>query len=178
MKTVCFLSWLVIYFFSPTVLSQSEIGCGTTQARGENIDLEQEGGIYLTSQGELKVLVVFAKFRDDHSCHNYWPDTMVPQQFMTTFIDPNWQTNSNNEINLTYYFRKMSLGIFKVIGEYKYVETPQDKSYYGNPPNRWLATKDVIQLKVDPLINFANYDNWTCNGNYNQSNQPYDLNVY
>ncbi|MCL6495947.1 MAG: hypothetical protein K6T54_14385, partial [Ignavibacterium sp.] len=148
------------------------INCATTPLSGEVIDLQQHGGIYLTSQGELKVLVVFVKFRDDHSAHNYWPDTMEPQPFMTTYIDPNWQTNSTNEINLTHYFRKMSLGIFKVTGEYVYVETPHDKSYYGNPPSRYLATKEVLQQKVDPLINFANYDNWTCNGNYNQTNQP------
>jgi hypothetical protein len=172
MKTACYLTLLIINFFLPKILSQSEMGCGTTQARGENIDLEQEGGIYLTSQGELKVLVVFVKFRDDHSAHNYWPDTMEPQPFMTTYIDPNWQTNSTNEINLTHYFRKMSLGIFKVTGEYVYVETPHDKSYYGNPPSRYLATKEVLQQKVDPLINFANYDNWTYNSNYNHINQP------
>ena len=176
MKTLLFLSLLIICFYSQPVFSQVEIGCGTTQARGESIDLEQEGGIYLPSQGELKVLVVFAKFRDDHSTHNYWPDTMVTQQFMTTFIDPNWQTNSTNEINLTYYFRKMSLGTFKVTGEYIYVESPYNKSHYIHPPqtlpDRWEANRDILQIKVDPLINFTNYDSWTFNSNYNLTNQP------
>lgn len=174
MKSLLYITLLFIGLFAQLVQSQIDdnINCATTPLRGEVVDLQQQGGIYLTSQGDLKVLVVFAKFRDDHSYHNYWPDTMVPQPFMTTFIDPNWQTNSANEINLTHYFRKMSLGIFKVTGEYVYVETPQDKSYYGNPPNRWRATKDVLQQKVDPLINFTNYDNWTCNGSYSQTNQP------
>jgi hypothetical protein len=174
MKALLYLTLLLIGLPAQLVHPQvnDNINCATTPLRGEVIDLQQNGGIYLTSQGELKVLVVFVKFRDDHSAHNYWPDTMIPQPFMTTYIDPSWQTNSTNEINLTHYFRKMSLGIFKVTGEYVYVETPHDKSYYGNPPSRSLATKEVLQQKVDPLINFANYDNWTCNGSYNQTNQP------
>ena len=173
MKTLFFITISIIVLLFKQINAQVDnINCATQPLRGEVIDLQQNGGIYLTSQGELKVLVVFVKFRDDHSAHNYWPDTMDPQPFMTTFIDPNWQTNSTNEINLTYYFRKMSLGVFKVTGEYVYVETLHDKSYYGNPPSRSFATKEVLQQKVDPLINFTNYDNWTCNGSYNQTNQP------
>lgn len=68
----------------------------------------------------------------------------------------------------------MSLGVYKVTGQAVYVETPNNTSYYGTPPylNRYLATKEVLQQKVDPIINFADYDNWSSSANYNHSNQP------
>ncbi len=50
------------------------------------------------------------------------------------------------------------------------VETPHNRSYYNS--NRFLATKEVLQQKVDPLINFSQYDNWTYNSDYNHTNQP------
>lgn len=46
----------------------------------------------------------------------------------------------------------MSMGTFHVIGKAVYVETPNNKSYYGS--NRYLANKEILQQKVDPLINF------------------------
>lgn len=116
------------------------------------------------------MLVVFASFKDDNSYHPYWP-VGQPLQNYSTFIDPNLQTGSTHYINLTNYFDKMSFGISKVIGQAVYVETPHNKSYYGNPPNRFLATKDVLQNAVDPLVNFANFDNWSSSANYTHSNQ-------
>lgn len=54
-----------------------------------------------------------------------------------------------------------------------YVKTPKNRNEYGSPwPSRSAATKDVLQNVVDPLVNFANYDNWTFNSNYNHTNQP------
>ncbi|MBI5661985.1 MAG: T9SS type A sorting domain-containing protein [Ignavibacterium album] len=92
---------------------------------------------------------------------------------MTQFVDPSEQTGSINFLNLTNYFKQMSLGSYKVIGDVVYVKTPQNRSYYGTPlPDRWLVTKDVLQNKVDPLVNFGNYDNWTFNSNYHHTNQP------
>ena len=136
---------------------------------GGTINLSQEGGIYLTAQGELKVLVVFVRFKDDTSPHPYWPAGQPPQNY-STFIDPNLQTGSTHHINLTNYFKKMSFGMYKITGQVLYVETPNNKSYYGT--NRFLANKEVLQQKVDPLVNFADYDNWSSSANYIHSNQP------
>lgn len=136
----------------------------------ESLDLTQQGGIYLTSQNEIKVLVVFVRFKDDNSYHPHWPAGQPPTNY-NTFIDQNLQTNSTHYINLTNYYKKMSLGVYKITGQAVYVETPQNKSYYFSQPNpRFAANKDVLQNVVDPIINFANYDNWSSSANYNHSN--------
>ena len=93
-----------------------------------------------------------------------------PPQNYNTFVDPNLQTGSTHYINLTNYFDKMSFGIYKIIGQAVYVEAPHNKSYYGS--NYYLANKEVLQQKIDPLINFANFDNWSSSANYTHSNQP------
>jgi M6 family metalloprotease-like protein len=139
--------------------------------------LTQRGGLYLTSQGELKVLIVFVRFKDDDSDHPYWPAGQPPQNY-STYIDPNLQTNSTHYNNLTHYYKKMSLGVYKVTGQAVYVETDENKAYYFNPANylptspKHFATKKVLQDKVDPLINFNIYDNWSSSNYYQHSNQP------
>lgn len=134
--------------------------CGIALPERYSVDLSQEGGLYVTAQGTIRVLVVFVRFRDDVAPHNYWPANDQVQTFMTEYIDPDIQTGSTNFANLTNYFNQMSLGVYNVIGNVVYVKTPQDRSYYGTPwPNRYLATKDVLQNAVDPLVNFADYDN-------------------
>lgn len=173
-KLISFISIILFVFFNNS-LAQTGEGCGTSPIPNESIDLNQEGGIYLTAQGELKVLVVFVRFRDDHSYHPYWDpnDVGAPPDNYTTFIDPNLKTNSTHFINLTNYFKKMSFNVYKVTGQAIYVETPHDKSWYGSPvPNRYLANKDVLQNVVDPLVNFNDYDKWSTSSNYNHQNVP------
>ena len=121
----------------------------------------------LTAQGELKLLVVFVRFKDDVSSHPYWPVGQPPTEF-STYIDPNFQTGSINYLNLTNYFKQMSFSIYKVTGQAVYVETPNNRAYYGS--NYYLANKEVLQQKVDPLINFAIFDNWSSSANYTHSN--------
>ena len=50
-------------FFAGILHAESDAVCGTVSSG--QVDLSQEGGIYLTASGELKVLVVFAKFLND-----------------------------------------------------------------------------------------------------------------
>jgi M6 family metalloprotease-like protein len=80
------------------------------------------------------------------------------------------QTGSTNLENFTHYFSEMSRGTYRVTGTAVSVETPQNRSYYGT--NYYLANKEVLQQKVDPLVNFAEFDNWMFNSNYNHTNQP------
>ncbi len=173
MKKLIFYLVLVFFFFlSNFVYTQTGEGCGTTPLPNENIDLNQEGGIYLTAQGELKVLVVFVRFKDDNSSHPYWPVGGNPDNY-NTFIDPSIKTNSTHYINLTNYYKKMSLGVYKVTGQAISVETPKNKAEYfamSNP--RYEAIKDVIINKVDPLVDFAQFDNWSTSSNYNHQNLP------
>lgn len=171
MKTILTLLFLSFFCNSDYLFSQVDgFVCGTTPLPGETIDLSQQGGIYLTADGELKILVVFVRFKDDNSLHNHWVAGQPPPNF-NTFIDPNLQTNSSHYVNLTNYYKQMSLGIYKVTGQAIYVETPQNESAYGTVNKHFIATKDVLQNAVDPLINFNEYDNWSSSSNYNHSNQ-------
>ncbi len=156
-------------FLYNTELLPQELACGTT---GSAPVSSQTGGIYIPSQGTLKVLVVFARFKDDATTHNWWPVPPVGDGNpvgWNTYIDLNTQTGSTHLINLTNYYKTMSMGTFNVIGQAISVETPQNRSYYGS--NYFLATKEVLQQKVDPLVNFASYDNWTYNSNFIHANQ-------
>jgi len=71
MKHILRILLLCLLGFSNFLLAQTEPQCAAPQSGG-SISLSQEGGIYLTAQGTLKVLVVFARFKDDWSYHPYW----------------------------------------------------------------------------------------------------------
>ncbi len=129
------------------------------------------GGLYLTAEGQLRVLVVYVRFRDDTTNHPHWPAGSSPPQ-MNEIIDPDMLTGSTNYDNLTHYFNTMSFGIYEVVGEAIYVETPHDMDYYGSSPSRRLATEDVLVNVVDSLVDFSLYDNWTRISNYNHINEP------
>jgi hypothetical protein len=159
---------IFIIQYSSFLYSQDDFICGTEPPIGESIDLNQLGGIYLTSQGTIKVLVVFARFKNDNTYHPYWPVDGDPVDY-TEWIDPDMQTGSTNIENFTHYFKEMSMGVYTMIGTAVSVEAPRTKQEYGS--NYGLANREVLQQVVDPIINFNEFDNWTCNANYNHSNQ-------
>lgn len=165
MKTLFLVCLFGCFFVNPLFAAQDTFTCGTT---GSTQGSSQSGGLYLPSQGTLKVLVVFVRFKDDTDPHGWWPAGGNPDGW-DTFIDPNTQTGSTNLINLTNYFSTMSLGTFHVIGQAVSVETPRNRADYGT--DYYTATKEVLQQKVDPLVNFNDYDNWTYNSDYHFTNQ-------
>jgi hypothetical protein len=136
MKHIFYITLICVLGFSG-LLAQNEPECGLSpQVSGKSftlspLDLTQKGGLYVTAQGEIKVLVVFVRFKDDVSSHPYWPVGQPPLEF-STYIDPNFQTGSTNYLNLTNYFKQMSFSVFKVTGTAVYVETPNNRSYYGS----------------------------------------------
>jgi len=159
-----------------TFLNQAqtnEIDCATSYS-GESIDFSQRGGKYLTSVGDLKVLVVFAKFKDDTSPHQFWPADSYPSE-MNNFIDPDIQYGSTHFLNLTNYYSQMSFGNFKVTGKAIGVETSYPISHYipanGTYPDRSLANKDILQV-IDDSIDYRDFDNWTYISDYYHSNEP------
>lgn len=180
MKKLLLTLFIIFILFPVFIFSQTYEECGTVPLEKESLDLTQEGGLWLTSQGELKVLFVFARFKDDWSYHPYWDPTLVgePPDNYTTYIDADLQANSTHYINLTHYYKKMSLDVFKVTGQAVYVVTDENQAYYFNPANygaenpRYFATKKILQDKVDPLINFNDFDNWSSSSNYIHPNVP------
>jgi len=171
------LTIMLIIFFFNIELSAQDFVCGTT---GTSTSSGQTGGLYLPSHGTLKVLIVFVRFKDDADSHNYWPSDGFPT-FTNTYIDPNAQTGSTHYLNLTNYYRTMSLdNELIVIGEVKNIVTNENRAYYFNSANygstnpRYFATKKILQDQVDTLVNFNDYDNWSYDSNSNPPhiNQP------
>ncbi len=131
----------------------------------------ETGGIYLPAAGVLRVLIVFVSFPDDETPHPYWPAHQPPDS-MHRFIDPDTITHSTNAFNLTNYFRQMSLGAFHVIGDAVWVETAHSREEYRNSGSYGAANMAVLPEKVDPLVDFSRYDNWTRSGDYSHVNAP------
>lgn len=164
------LALILISVLWINVYAQEE-ECGT-QYTAKNSDPEmdtsQRGGIYITSEGVIKALIVFVSFPDDTLPHNYW-DVGQPPDGMEDFIDADETVNSQEEINLTTYFDQMSLGKLKLVGEAIYVEALKPSTDYSS----WeygRANKDVLRDVVDPLINFSAYDNWRKDSDFNHTN--------
>ena len=151
----------------------NEISCVPSYT-GETNDYSQRGGRYLTAAGDLKVLVVFAKFKDDSSSHQFWPKDSYPSE-MNDFIDPDMQKGSTHFLNLTNYYKQMSFGKFKVTGKTIGAETLYPISHYipanGTYPDRSLATKDILQ-NIDDLIDYREFDNWSYINDYDLRNVP------
>jgi len=156
-----------------TKAQPDEIDCASSYPE-DGDDFSQRGGKYITSSGELKALVVFAKFKDDNNPHQYWPENSFPAE-MNDFVDPDMQTGSAHFLNLTNYYNQMSFGNFKVTGRSIGVETPYPIEHYIPQneiyPNRSHANKDIL-LSIDDSVNFTEYDNWTYISNYFHSNEP------
>jgi M6 family metalloprotease-like protein len=169
-----FLIILINLVVNTFLISQTpEPGCEISLLKQGSISSGQ-GGKYLTASGDLKVLVVFAKFKDDTSSHQYWPADSYPSE-MNNFIDPDMQTGSTHFMNLTNYYKQMSFGNFRVTGRAIGVETPYPMSHYiyGNTkyPERWVANKAVLEA-VDDSINYLQYDNWKYISDYHHNNVP------
>jgi M6 family metalloprotease-like protein len=150
-------------------VSSSDLRCGTVASASPSPQ-GQRGGRYITAQGTLRVLLVFASFPDDGTPHPYWPAHQKPA-LMEDFIDPDTLTRSQSPWNLTNYFRQMSLGQFSVVGEAVWVETPHSWTEYTNG-SYGRANWSVLQERVDPVVDFSQYDHWTNSGDYQNANAP------
>ena len=105
--------------------------CGTVPSARVTRTAARAGGIYLTSRGTLRVLLVFASFPDDETPNPWWPAHQAPL-YMHQFIDPDTATRSDATFSLTAYFRSMSLDQFHLVGEAVWVETQHSRDEYAN----------------------------------------------
>jgi hypothetical protein len=168
-----FIILSILLFAAKTFAQYNEVGCITDYKEVPD-NLDQRGGKYLTSLGDLKVLVIFAKFKDDNNPHPHWPINSYPSE-MNYFIDDNLMISSNHFINLTNYYNQMSFGNFRVTGKVICAETPYPIEHYIPKnevyPVRSLANKDILKI-VDDSVDFREYDNWKYLNNYHHENIP------
>jgi M6 family metalloprotease-like protein len=172
MKAVSLILFVLV--INILLLSQTnQLVCDNTLSK-ESVVSTQQGGKYLTASGDLIVLVVFAKFKDDTSSHQFWPAYSYPSE-MGNYIDPDILKGSTHFLNLTNYYNQMSFGNFRFTGKVIGAETPYPMSHYiyGNAkyPERWVANKAILEA-VDDSINFNEFDNWKYVCDYQLVNEP------
>jgi M6 family metalloprotease-like protein len=147
------------------------------KSKQEILNPDQKGGLYLPSltpgNSFLKILIIFIQFPDDewNPGFSQWPKLKPPVFMGSKFIDSTLNENSNNG-NLTEYYRQMSLGKFNVIGKTYSMITPHSRDWYlKENKNREFINEEVL-LKLDTLINFKQFDNWTTEGSYKYKHAP------
>ncbi len=167
--SLIFLTIIVGFLYGEYVNEEIEL-CGTTTSPNIVMDLTQEGGLYITSDGVLKVLVVFVRFSDDNESDPDWPLGQPPNGW-DQFIDGTTTENSTNYANLTHYFDVMSIGSYQVIGEAIYLELPYPSTDYTNNYGRARANRDAL-IEIDSQVDFSLYDNWERVANNTHTPQP------
>lgn len=169
----------IFCFFAGNLYAQpgglEEWVCGTEFDLNKNPEhqmlLGQFDGKYITAKGELKVLVVFVQFSDDSDPNSDWPPGQAPN-FMNSFIDPTSAQNSTNYANLTNYFDVMSSGAFQFIGDAKHTILPNTQQWYkDHKPHRSDIIRETLE-RLDPQIDFSQYDNWGIQNQYIHENEP------
>lgn len=133
----------------------------------------QRGGVHMTSEGTIRVLVVFVQFPGDTSWPGNpdWPQGSPPA-FGGTFIDPE-ENEYVDPLNLSAYYRDASFGRFTLLGD-TVVAVPLHpwshyKSLYGQEAYGWVNHE--ILTSIDARVDFTRYDNWTFDW-YNHSAAP------
>lgn len=144
--------------------------CGTRPGTFSFHPHTEIGGRHITAHGVLRVLVVFASFPDDETPHPFWP-AHQPPLFIDDFLDPDTSTRSQGSFNLTNYFRQMSLGQFHLVGDAIWVESARSQEEYRTGAY-WRANRNVLEERVDSLIDFTNYDQWKKLADHSHVNTP------
>lgn len=147
-------------FLSPAAFAQLDsIFCGTETQLEET----QVGGYLVTSFGTVKALFIFIDFPDDTADVNNstWPVGTGPN-FLNDIVDSIETQNSGTYANVSTFFKDMSYGQFRMIGEAYYVQAPESLAWYvRNHPGQesHYASRDAIQ-NLDQTIDFADFDRW------------------
>lgn len=171
MKKFSFISLLILFIGFIELYAQNEqMLC--TPTGPENVWNGQIGGYALPSEGTIRVLFVFAQFPDDnHDISNpTWVKGQAPTN-MQSWVDQSWSANPTQG-SMTHYFNEMSFNKLKFIGKTVSVITPHTRQWYlNNSKNRGFIHKEIIQ-QLDQTWDFAQFDNWDYEGDYNHINRP------
>ncbi len=155
---------------TPAIAADGQPQCGLRADPQPARTLLETGGRHITSHGTLRILIVFASFPDDETAHPFWP-AHQPPLFMQQFIDPDTLTRSSSSFNLSHYFREMSLGQFNLIGDVLWVEAARSQLEYSNG-SYGRANTDIIKDRLDSLVDFSRYDQWTRVSDYTTIKTP------
>ncbi|MCL5027795.1 MAG: right-handed parallel beta-helix repeat-containing protein [Bacteroidetes bacterium] len=177
MKKLFFLLFVLI----PLLLTHADIGdeidnCTSSPSFVWNGEI---GGLYLPSEGAIKVLFIFAQFPDDNFAGNSsWYLGQAPAN-MNSWVDETW-SSSPTQNSITDYFNVMSwdhttnTAKLKFTGKSFSVVTPHTRQWYlDNHKQYGDINKEIIQqLDTDPTWSFAQFDNWHYNSNFSFTNSP------
>jgi len=187
MKTLIplFLCFLCFAFSSDLAVCQvDDLHCATTSALSQSgnyqppLNVVRLGGKEITTQGVLRVLVVYVRFQDDQREYSEWPYYQLLPDYAQYFVDQQVPGPGGTYTpgNFSDFIDRASggdgngtLGSFKMIGDVYYVTTDGPRSAYLDDE----VVHDHVFSKLDnPIgpynVNFALYDNWTfiSGGNY------------
>jgi|GEM_PF-3476578 hypothetical protein len=164
MRKSIFVSILLGIFSSYSITEESICGTQSTQ------QTTQVGGVYVPSIGTIRVLFVYVEFRGDQTDINNpnWP-YQQPPTFLNSVVDsvanqPHTTADSVN--NFTVYFRNMSFGLYNFLGKTIYLQTPDSLTKYVRENRNRRYVNEQVLKKVDTLIDFAEFDNWTRDADY------------
>ncbi|MGH2567127.1 MAG: hypothetical protein ACRDGA_02225, partial [Bacteroidota bacterium] len=121
------------------------------------------GGKHLPAKGTVRVLVVFAQFKDDQQdpTNGNWPSGQLPpwsdQLFATEAAAhyPEWTVSD--------YYAQMSNGEYHVLGDVypKLVTTTLNSDEYALYKMTFSDINKEILSKIDPDVDFSTYDWWS-----------------
>jgi len=128
------------------------------------------GGKHLPASGTVRVLVVFAQFKDDQQdpTNPNWPLNQLPAWSGQLFAGE--QSNAYPEWTVSDYFSQMSNGRYHVIGDIypKLVTTTLSSEQYAQFGMDFGVINQEILSSIDPEVDFTRYDRWSItrfNGN-------------
>ena len=150
----------VIFLFSNIMLAQQDqmFVCGMGDTSFYRAP-EDRGGLHTPSEGNLKAIVVFIKFKDDNYESSGWPLNSFPV-WARDIMDPE-PGEPFLRVNLSHYFHEMSNGIFEIYG-YVHPEvmvTYEDEGDYGT--NGLKYVNQEILTRLDSFIDYSDFDNFT-----------------
>ena len=165
-----------------TMFSQDEPLCNMPDVTPQTDVLPiQFGGLYISSSGVLRGLMIFVRFADDNESGPNWsnPDTLP--EWAQHFVEPTYEASGDYYPGtVSHYFYENSYGKFHVIGDVYYVRTDSNEAYYheyayahGPSAARGLIETEVFNKLDGPDydVDFTRYDNWTF-GTFNHSYTP------
>jgi len=164
---------VLLVFASCFLQAQESFVCGDAFSEMAYTGPTQRGGLYITSQGNIRTLVIFVKFQGDNFNPNssVWPVNGWPT-YLNTFLDPS-PSQPTNSGNISHFYRTMSFDRLKIYGDPHVYTTQYPESYYQNlhGNNAYGAANAEALIALNAEINYADYDNWTF-GTYGHTQVP------